>query len=224
MSKKWLCFRRWKTDIRCCMIIDRNMFDKKDVIRFFDALAPEWDEETGRENGEIIRTLLDNAFVSNREDILDVGCGTGRLFPYYLKRNVSSITGIDISSGVIEIAKKKHSHEKIALICDDAAEHSFDRCFDRIVVFDAFPHFVDPKKTIENLSKYLKEDGLLTIAHDASREEINRRHGVMKSDVSHELMNIDELDNLVSEYLTVVTKISDGRMYQIVGRKEKDTF
>ena len=204
------------------MIIDRNMFDKRDVIRFFDALAPEWDEETGTENEKIIEMLLDNASVSEGEDILDVGCGTGRLFPFYLKRNVASVTGIDISSGMIEIAKKNCSGGKIVLICDDASEHSFDRYFDRIVVFDAFPHFTDPEKTIENLSKHLKEDGTLTIAHDASRDEINRRHGVMRSDVSHVLMDIDELDEVVSKYLKVEIKISDDRMYQIVGRKEND--
>ncbi|MBO4919187.1 MAG: class I SAM-dependent methyltransferase [Erysipelotrichaceae bacterium] len=198
------------------------MFDKRDVIRFFDALAPDWDEETGTENSEIIGLILDNALISEGEDILDVGCGTGRLFPYYLKRNVSSVTGIDISSGMIEIAKKKLSGGKTVLICDDASEHTFNRCFDRIVVFDAFPHFTDPKKTIENLSKHLKEDGTLTIAHDASRDEINRRHGVMQSDVSHVLMDIDELNEVVSKYLKVEIKISDGRMYQIVGRKEKD--
>ena len=204
------------------MIIDRNMFDKRDVIRFFDVLAPKWDEETGTENEKIIEMLLDNASVSEGEDILDVGCGTGRLFHYYLKRNVSSVTGIDISSGMIEIAKKKCPGGKIVLICDDASDHSFGRCFDRIVVFDAFPHFTDPEKTIENLSKHLKEDGTLTIAHNASRDEINRRHGVMRSDVSHVLMDIDELDEVVSKYLKVEIKISDDRMYQIVGRKEND--
>ena len=204
------------------MIIDGNMFDKKDVIRFFDQLASEWDEETGTEDDRIIETILDNASISGGDDILDVGCGTGRLFPYYLKRDVSSVMGIDISSGMIEVAKKKHPQEKITLICDDASEHVFEQSFDRIVVFDAFPHFVDPEQMIENLSKYLKEEGTLTIAHDSSRDEINRRHGMMSSDVSHVLMSIDELGNIVSEYLTVTNKISDDRMYQIVGRKENE--
>ncbi len=204
------------------MIIDSNMFDKKDVISFFDSLANEWDEETGKEDDEIIDRILDNVSVSNGDDVLDVGCGTGRLFPYYLRRDISSITGIDISSGMIEVAKKKFLPERITLICDDASEHSFDKCFDRIVIFDAFPHFVDPEQMIKNLSKYLKEGGTLTVAHDASRDEINRRHGMMTSNISHVLKSIDELGDIVSKYLTVTVKISDDRMYQIVGRKEKE--
>lgn len=205
------------------MIIDRNMFDNKDVISFFDSLAPDWDKEIGKENGTVIDMILDNASVSRGDSVLDVGCGTGRLFPYYLKRSVSSITGIDISSGMIEAAKRNCLSEKIALICDDASEHFFERCFDRIVVFDAFPHFTDPERMIQNLSGHLSEGGTLTIAHDSSREEINRRHNTMRKNVSHVLMDIDELESIVSEYLTVTYKRSDDRIYQIVGRKQKES-
>ena len=205
------------------MIIDRNMFDNKDVISFFDSLAPDWDKEIGKENGTVIDMILDNASVSRGDSVLDVGCGTGRLFPYYLKRNVSSITGIDISSGMIEAAKRNCLSEKIALICDDASEHFFEKSFDRIVVFDAFPHFTDPERMIQNLSGHLSEGGTLTIAHDSSREEINRRHNTMRKNVSHVLMDIDELESIVSEYLTVTYKRSDDRIYQIVGRKQKES-
>ena len=112
------------------MIIDRNMFDNKDVISFFDSLAPDWDKEIGKENGTVIDMILDNASVSRGDSVLDVGCGTGRLFPYYLKRNVSSITGIDISSGMIEAAKRNCLSEKIVLICDDASEHFFEKSYE----------------------------------------------------------------------------------------------
>ncbi|MBQ1787764.1 MAG: class I SAM-dependent methyltransferase [Erysipelotrichaceae bacterium] len=199
------------------------MFDNKDVISFFDSLAPDWDKEIGKENGTVIDMILDNASVSRGDSVLDVGCGTGRLFPYYLKRNVSSITGIDISSGMIEAAKRNCLSEKIALICDDASEHFFEKSFDRIVVFDAFPHFTDPERMIQNLSGHLSEGGTLTIAHDSSREEINRRHNTMRKNVSHVLMDIDELESIVSEYLTVTYKRSDDRIYQIVGRKQKES-
>lgn len=205
------------------MIIDRNMFDNKDVISFFDSLAPDWDKEIGKENGTVIDMILDNASVSRGDSVLDVGCGTGRLFPYYLKRNVSSITGIDISSGMIEAAKRNCLSEKIVLICDDASEHFFEKSYDRIVVFDAFPHFTDPERMMQNLSEHLSKGGTLTIAHDSSREEINRRHNMMRKNVSHVLMGIDELESIVSEYLTVTYKRSDDRIYQIVGRKQKES-
>ncbi|MBQ6125401.1 MAG: class I SAM-dependent methyltransferase, partial [Erysipelotrichaceae bacterium] len=136
---------------------------------------------------------------------------------------VSSITGIDISSGMIEAAKRNCLSEKIVLIGDEASEQLVEKSYDRIVVFYAFPHFTDPDRMMQNLSEHLSKGGTLTIAHDSSREEINRRHNMMRKNVSHVLMGIDELESIVSEYLTVTYKRSDDRIYQIVGRKQKES-
>ena len=56
------------------------MIETEEVIRFFDRLAPGWDEEMIRSD-EIISTILDNACVSAGKDILDVATGTGVLIP-----------------------------------------------------------------------------------------------------------------------------------------------
>ena len=70
--------------------------NKQDVIAFFDRCAPAWDAEMIKSD-EIIGTILDNAEVAAGMDILDVACGTGVMFDYYLKRGAASVTGIDIS-------------------------------------------------------------------------------------------------------------------------------
>ena len=72
------------------------MIETKEVIEFFDRLAPDWDAEMIRSD-EIIGTILCNAEVTAGKDILDVACGTGVLIPDYLARDVGSVTGIDIS-------------------------------------------------------------------------------------------------------------------------------
>ena len=77
--------------------------DKKDVIAFFDRCAPTWDADMIKSD-EIIGKILDNAEVDAGMDILDVACGTGVMFDYYLQRGVASITGIDIAP---EMANKK---------------------------------------------------------------------------------------------------------------------
>ena len=71
--------------------------DKKDVIAFFDRCAPTWDAEMIKSDA-IIGKILDNAEVGPEMDVLDVACGTGVLFDYYLQRDVASVTGIDISN------------------------------------------------------------------------------------------------------------------------------
>ena len=193
--------------------------NKQDVIEFFDRCAPSWDAEMIK-NDAIIGKILDNAEVEAGMDILDVACGTGVMFPYYLERNAASVTGIDISPEMAKIAENKFSQEpRVRVICGDVEEVSFDRKFDRIVVYNAFPHFPKPKRLIKILASLLKEDGRLTIAHGASRETIDNHHSGSASKVSNGLMTADSLKKIFDPPFDVEIMISNRRMYQVSGVK-----
>ena len=193
--------------------------DKKDVIAFFDRCAPSWDAEMVKDDA-IIEKILDNAQVGEGMDILDVACGTGVMIPYYLKRNASSVTGIDISPEMAKIAAEKFENEpNVTVICGDVEEVAFHRKFDRIVVYNAFPHFPNPKHLIKTLSALLKEDGRLTVAHGASREAIDAHHSGSASKVSNGLMRAEELVKLFSPHVDVEVMISNEKMYQVSGVK-----
>jgi demethylmenaquinone methyltransferase/2-methoxy-6-polyprenyl-1,4-benzoquinol methylase len=194
------------------------MIESKEVIEFFDRLAPGWYAETIRSDA-VINTILDNAEVTEGKDILDVACGTGVLIPDYLKRKVASVTGIDISPKMAEIARAKFSQERVTILCGDVETTAFDRQFDCIVVYNAFPHFPDPERLIAALSGLLKPGGTLTVAHGMSREKIDAHHHSTASHVSNGLMPADVLAAIFGKHLTVATVISDERMYQVVGQK-----
>ena len=133
--------------------------NKKDVIEFFDRCAPFWDADMVK-NDELIGKILDNAEVAEGQTVLDVACGTGVMFDYYLDRNVASVTGIDISPEMAKIAESKYAdNPKVAVVCGDVEEVVFDQKFDRIVVYNAFPHFSNPKRLIKRLAGLLKDEG-----------------------------------------------------------------
>ncbi len=190
--------------------------NKQDVIAFFDRLAPGWDADMIRHD-DIIELILDNAGISAGKDVLDVACGTGVLFPDYLKRQVASLTAIDISPEMAKIAQGKFPEVKV--LCGDVEAQSFDRKFDCIVVYNAFPHFPDPEKLISVLSGLLNPGGTLTVAHGMSRAAIDGHHKGAASAVSVGLLHEDALAEIFSRHLTVTTKISDSRMYQVTGTK-----
>lgn len=193
--------------------------EKKDIIDFFDRCAPSWDAEMIKSD-RIIGTILDNAEVGENMDVLDVACGTGVMFPYYLSRNVSSVTGIDISPEMAKIAAKKYESEsRVQVICGDVEEAVFDRKFDVIVVYNAFPHFPDPRRLIRTLTGLLNENGRLTIAHGMSREAIDNHHSGAASKVSNGLMRADSLKKLFDPHLQVEIVISNDHMYQVSGVK-----
>ena len=136
--------------------------NKQDVIAFFDRCAPWWDADMVRKE-EIIATILDNGGIRSGMDVLDVACGTGVLFPDYLERNVSSVTGIDISPEMVKIARSKFP--QVDVICGDVEETVFPRQFDAVMVYNAFPHFPDPEKLIAVLAGLVKPGGRLSVAH-----------------------------------------------------------
>ena len=194
------------------------MIDSKEVIAFFDRLAPDWDAEMIRSD-EIIAAILDKAEVSAGKDVLDVATGTGVLIGDYLARGVASVTGIDISPNMARIAQGKYPQENVKILCGDVERTDFDRFFDCIVVYNAFPHFPDPARLIAHLASLLKPGGTLTVAHGMSREKIDAHHHGAASRVSNGLMPAEELSAIFAAHLTVTAVISDDRMYQVVGKK-----
>lgn len=188
---------------------------QQDVISFFDRLAPQWDADMIRNDG-VIETILDNAGVTAGKDVLDVACGTGVLFPDYLRRGVGSLTAIDISSQMAKIAKEKFP--EVTVLCGDVESTVFERKFDCIMVYNAFPHFPEPERLVKTLAALLKPGGTLTVAHGMSRAAIDQHHEGTASKVSIGLMHEDALAAIFRKYLKLTTKISDGHMYQITGQ------
>lgn len=190
--------------------------NKQDVISFFDHLAPQWDGDTIRHD-DVINMILDAGKVIPGADVLDVACGTGVLFPDYLARNVGSLTGIDISPEMVKIARNKFP--QVQVYCADVEEATFDRKFDCIMVYNAFPHFPDPQHMIAVLSDLLKQGGTLTVAHGMSRAQIDHHHEGKASKVSVGLMHENDLAAIFAKHLVVTEKVSNDRMYIVSGKK-----
>ena len=164
------------------------------------------------EKKEIIDTILKNVEIKEGQHVLDVACGAGVLFDYYLERNVASVTGIDISPEMVKITESKYAdNPKVTIVCGDPEEAVFDRKFDRIVVYDTFPHFSNPKRLIKRLAGLLTEGGRMTIAHDMGHAALeHHRNG---------LMTADQLKKLFDPYFHVEVMISNDHMYQVSGVK-----
>ncbi len=92
--------------------------NKREVIEFFDRCAPGWDAGTIRDD-EKIGFILDMAGIKPGISVLDVACGTGVLFPDYLARGVSRVTGVDISPEMAHIAVTKLRDPRVEVLCGD---------------------------------------------------------------------------------------------------------
>lgn len=193
--------------------------DKQKVAEFFDRLAPTWDEGT-EHSGAVFTHILDNAGVGAGERVLDIGCGTGVMVPYYLARSVEEVVGVDISPEMLHAARRKFPMPCVRFVNADAETCRFEPDYDVCVVYNAFPHFPDPAALIQNLTSALRPGGRFTIAHGASRETIDRGHMGSAHDVSLRLPSDDALKALLAPYFDVTVYVSDDTMLQIVGVKK----
>ena len=186
--------------------------DKKVIAEFFDKCAPWWDADMVR-NEPVISKILDNGGIRPGIHVLDVACGTGVLFPDYLGRGVASVTGVDLAPEM-RIAREKFP--QVRLICGDVEQTEFDRKFDAVMVYNAFPHFPDPEHLIRVLADVTVKGGRLSVAHGMSRHALTEHHK-RASQVSVELLHENDLARIMGQWFNVDVVISDDEMYQVSG-------
>ena len=92
--------------------------EKQQIIDYFDRCAPFWDGDMIKDE-EIVNLILEGADVRAGKTVLDVATGTGVLIPNYLERGVASVTAVDLSPEMIQIAKYKFHEDNVKFICCD---------------------------------------------------------------------------------------------------------
>ena len=167
------------------------------VRAFFDGLADTWDRDRDP-HADILEDILDRADSVPGCRVLDVACGTGVLFPWYLARGAAAVTGVDLSPAMIRAAAAKYQDERLTLLAGDVEQLELG-LFDRIVVFKAH--------TARRLH----------VAHDRPRPVIDGVHQQTASEVSRGMLPAQETAGLFAACLHVDTVIEDSRRYIVSG-------
>jgi ubiquinone/menaquinone biosynthesis C-methylase UbiE len=96
------------------------------------------------------------------KDVLDLGCGTG-YGTAHLARAARSIVGIDNSRAAIKFARNRYSG--ISFLQMDAQKLNFPQeSFDLIVSSETLEHVHDQSRSLEEIRRVLRRDGLLFLA------------------------------------------------------------
>lgn len=193
--------------------------DKKNVVKFFDELAPGWDQDLVVEPDKI-GLILDDAGIRPGVRVLDVACGTGVLFPFYQQRQVKEVLAVDISPKMAKIAAGKN-FSAVHVICNDVEAMKGTGDFDCCVVYNAFPHFPDPAGLVCHLASWLKPDGRLTVAHSMGVVQLNRHHSGRAAQVSMGMLPAEELARIFGQWFAVDTVVSDSEKYIVSGTLKK---
>jgi ubiquinone biosynthesis O-methyltransferase len=112
-----------------------------------------------------ISKVIKGAVKSNSK-ILDIGCGEGNVSLLLAKKN-NNVTGIDISSEAISIARKKakmlNLEKKANFFIQDAHRLKSTGKFDIAICIEVLEHVKDDNKVIKNIYRKLKKTGTLIV-------------------------------------------------------------
>lgn len=147
-------------------------------LAFFDCVSERWDAMCFHDPDKL-SYLLHKINIFSGNTVLDVGTGTGVLIPFLREMNkTGKIMAIDLSSGMIEVAKKKFGNDpNICFKQMDVETAPVEGIYDHIILYSVFPHLAYQIPTVKKLvSDNLKPGGNLLIAHSQSRAELNAMH------------------------------------------------
>jgi len=159
--------------------------------KFFDLQAKEWDNKKHLGQSERMEQLTGKFKIKKGANVLDIGCGTGVLLPYLLKRigKDGKLFALDFSIKMLKRAKRKRIAKNITYINADAKSLPFKRAsFDSITCFDAFAHLDRKRQSLAEMKRVLKSKGKVFISHSGSRKEINAFHKRAGKVVSGDLL------------------------------------
>lgn len=126
--------------------------------------------------GDVLETIGKHHPLSGR--LLDVGCATGFLVEYALKKGLDA-EGVDRSEWAIEKAKVRTGGRCRVLDFDAADNSDFNTNYDIIILYSVLEHFADPARALRLLSKICRPGGVIYI-HTLNADSL--MHLIMKED------------------------------------------
>jgi len=137
----------------------KAVFEPNDYLYFYSQGLTQ--QRTNRE----VKFLIKHLTFTKKMDILDLACGHGR-HSNCLAGLGYNITGVDITKGFLDIAKKEARKRKLKVkyIRQDMRKINYKEKFDRVLLlFTAIGYFDDKTnlKVLRNIACALKPKGLL---------------------------------------------------------------
>ena len=111
---------------------------------------------------QVFTELMAGANISGK-NIADIGCGTGRHWPFLFQNHVGKLTGYDVSEGMLKRLKLKFPDANTVTITGDYLEDVADETYDLIISTLTVAHIEDLGSALREWCRVLKSGGSIII-------------------------------------------------------------
>lgn len=112
--------------------------------------------------------LIELLRIGPRDDVLDLGCGTGGITEKIAAMTAGKVLGIDPSEGMVREARTKHIGNNLSFERRTAEDFSYPGQFDIVLSNSSFQWFCDPSKAVGNCFESLRRNGRMGIQAPAT--------------------------------------------------------
>lgn len=161
-----------------------------------------------------ILTRHNRAMVVPGAKLLDIACGSGEIiFRLAQQFPQTQFYGIDITTAMVEVARRKnHRLPNVAIQEGDADHLPFpDQVFDILLCSEAFHHFPNPAVVLREMHRVLVVGGLLFVVDPGFPSRFMTRITEMISrtfEINHHVYAQGELQQLLEQHGFVVQSVS----------------
>jgi ubiquinone/menaquinone biosynthesis C-methylase UbiE len=141
--------------------------DSKEIVKKqFDIQAQNFSNWSVTRNEEYMQAYFKFIDFQKGDELLDVACGTGE-FSVFCARRIKGAHGIDISEGMIELAKKQASAAGLTNVTFECHDVEHIPCangsFSVVQCRSAFHHMDDYPRVFEEMLRCCRPDGRLAV-------------------------------------------------------------
>ena len=151
---------------------DSSQGKKEQVREMFDTISRDYDGLNRvitfgidvRWRKKVVKTVISHGC----DNALDIATGTGDLAILMAKKGVKTVTGLDISPGMLEVGrnkvKKKDLGQIVEMIQGDSEQLPFDdNSYDAVTVAFGVRNFEDLNKGLAEIYRVLRKGGILVV-------------------------------------------------------------
>ena len=151
---------------------DSDLGKKEQVKKMFDNISTDYDGLNRvitfgidvRWRKKVVALVLKR----KAHNVLDIATGTGDLAIQFAEKGVESVTGLDLSNGMLEIGRKKITQKglnnRVEMIQGDSEDLPFEEnTYDAVTVAFGVRNFEDLEKGLSEIYRVLKKGGILVV-------------------------------------------------------------